>query len=355
MARVTAGILSDDFELSISLDRYQELMRLPIAAFNGLNKPDEEPVYECATIWKQGLRDDLAMNLASAEEMREIELGYHIAPKWIEDEEHDFTPGRVLALDRKHLIEVGSPIKSDIELVAPLTLGVETAPNDPVQFTVTTTVTDKDEICVFYPGEDIKIKPSSVSISGGVATIKIPRSRLVDPDLMDDREDHLSYYENDNFITTVDVKRCYNDPSDVATIRWLGTSRCVDTCKLFTQTACAVAAGNRARRISKVYISPAEYSAGSWTSKAFTHCHYPVSLQVSYRSGRRNSVKTELLTIRLSHTLMPNKPSSCSAVHQYWTEDTKEQDVWTPYGNKVGAFNAWVIDSRDKVQAGGMF
>ena len=354
MARVTDGLLSDEFELSVGLDRYQELMRLPIAAFNGLNKPGEEPVYQCSTIWKQGERDDLAMHLASAEEMRELELNYHLAPKWIEDEEHDFS--RVLALNRKHLIEVGSPEIFDIELGAALTLGAEDDPNDPVEFTVTTTVTDTGEICVFYPGEGVKIRPSNISISEGVATIKIPRSRLVKPDLMDNREDHLSYYENDNFIITVDVKRCYNDPSNVATIRWLGSTACVDNCQLFTQTACAVAAGNRARRIAKVYISPAEYSLGSWTSKAYTYCHTPISLLVSYRSGRQHSVKTELLTARLAHTLMPNKPSSCPTVHMYWDEDTKEQENgWSPYGNKVGAFNAWVIDYRDTVQAGGIF
>lgn len=354
MARVTSGLLSDEFVLSVGLDRYQELMRLPIAGFNGLNRPDEEPVYQCSQIWKQGERDDLAMHLASAEEMRELELGYHLAPKWLEDEEHEYS--QVVVLDRKHLIEVGSPATSDIELGAALTLGAdETDPNDPVVLTVTTTVTDTDEICVFYPGEDVRIRPSSVAISGGVATINIPRSRLVDPDLMDNREDHLSYYENDNFITTVDVKRCYTDDSDVATIRWLGTSACTEMCSLYTQTACAVAAGHRVRRISKIIVTPASYSSGTWASVAHTYCHTPVSLLVSYKSGRRNSIKTELLTARLAHTLMPNRPSSCPTVHMYWEKDTKVQDVFTPYGYSVGAFNAWVIDSRDKVAAGGIF
>lgn len=353
MARITSGILSDEFELSMDLDRYQELMRLPIAAFNGLNKPDEEPVYQCSQIWKQSERDGLVMYLAQAEEMREIEVGYHLSPKWIADEEHQFS--NVAVLNRKHLIEVGVRASSDIQLGVALNHGVETAPNDPVEISVATTVTETSEIFVYYPGEDVKIRPSSISISGGIATIKIPRSRLVDPDLLDDREDHLSYYENDNFITTVDVKRVYNDPSDVATIRWLGSSSCVDTCQLYTQAACAVAAGNRSRRISKVYISPAGYSNGSWSSTSYTYCHTPVSLLVSYKSGRQNSIKTELLTARLAHTLMPNKPCSCPTVHMYWQEDVKEQEVWTPYGIRQGAFNAWVIDNRDKVQAGGIF
>jgi len=353
MARVTDGIISDDYTLSVNLDRYQELMRLPINAFNGLNKPNEEPVYECSTIWKQSERDDLAMYLGAAEEMREIELGYHIAPKWIVDEEHEYAS--VAILNRKHLIEVGKPAESDISLTVPLTLGVETAPTDPVVITVATTVTAVGEICVFYPGEDIKIKPSSVTISGGVATIKIPRARLIDPDLNDDRDDHLSYYENDNFIAEVDVKRCYTDTTDVATIRWLGNNLCTDKCNLSTQVACAVAAGNRSKRISRLNIFPATESGGVFTSTAHTYCHAPISLLVSYRSGRQSSIKTELLTARLAHTLMPNKPSSCPTVHMYWETDTVPQKQWTPYGNSQGALMCWIFDSRDRVVSGGMF
>lgn len=353
MARITDGIISDDQIPSITIDRYQEIMRLPIAAFNGLNDPEEETVYECSTIWKQGERDDLGMYLAMAEEMRELELGYHLSPKWLEDEEHDYS--HIAVLNRKHLIEVGRPAVSDISLGVAIDLGAEETPTDPVQILVATTVTDKDEICVFYPGEDVEIRPSSISFSLGVATIKIPRARLVDPTLNDDRSDHLSFYTNSNFIDSVDVKRCYTDTSNVATLRWLGTSTCTDRCNLSTQLACSVAAGNRSRRIGKIYVTPATYSNGTYTSTARTYCHTPVSLLVSYKSGRRNSIKTELLTARLAHTLMPNKPSSCPTVHMYWEEDTKEQDVWTPYGKRMGAFTAWVIDNRDKVASGGIF
>lgn len=353
MARVTDGVLIPGFDLAMSIDRYQEIMRLPIAAFNGLNKPDEEPVYQCSQIWKQGERDGLALHLAQAEEMRELELGYHLAPKYIEDEEHEWAT--TLILDRKHLIEVGQAATSVIQSGVSLTLGDEATPNDPVQIDVATSVTDANEICVFYPGETVKIKPSSISISGGTATIKIPRSRLVDPSLLDDREDHLDYYENDNFLTTVDVKRCYTDPLSVATIVWLGTTDCTDLCTTSTQVACLVAAGRRSRRISEVEMSPAAVSNGALASSAYTHYHTPISVKVSYKSGRQKSQKTELLTARLAHTLMPNKPCSCPTVHQYWQEDTKEQDIWTPYGKSMGAFMCWVADSRDKVGIGGIF
>jgi hypothetical protein len=356
VARIKDNVIPDGFVLSVGLDRYQELMQLPIAAFNGLNWPEEQPKYQCSTIWKQSERDNVAMFLAHAEEMRELELGYHIAPKYIEDEEHEFSS--ILVLDRKHLIEVGKEAVESFAAGTGVVLDLGISPdaiNDPVEISVATTVTVTTEICVFYPGEDVKIRPTKISITGGVVTIQIPRSRLVKPSLMDDREDHLYYLDNDNFITTVDVKRCYTDPSDVATIRWLGNELCTDRCVLETQSACLVAAGNRSKRISKVHLTPATYSAGSWTVKSYEHCHTPVSALVSYKSGRQASIKTELLTARLAHTLMPNQPSSCPTVHMYWDRDTPSQDIWTPYGNKVGAFDVWVIDNRDRVGVGGMF
>ncbi len=46
MARVSDNILPDGFVPALTLDRYQDIMRLPINAFNGLNQPDENPQYQ---------------------------------------------------------------------------------------------------------------------------------------------------------------------------------------------------------------------------------------------------------------------------------------------------------------------
>lgn len=360
MARTTDNIL-DGYDLSLSLDRYQEIMHIPISAFNGLNNPNEKQFEQCATIWKQSGRNHLAQYLAWAEEERETELGYHLAPKYIVDEEHDHGVGAIAILHRKKLIQVGIEATEDIESDVSLTLrDIYDAINDPVEITVTTPVTSTSEICVYYPGEDVKIKPSSVSISGGVATIQIPRSRLVKPSLMDDREDHLYYVDDDNFMETVDVKRCYTSLNGAVTLVWpslqlaqLGRE-CPPGCSEQTQTGCASVAGERAKRIAKVQVFPATFSGEVPSGARWTYGCPPWYIRVSYLSGSQTSPKQELLTARLAHTKMPNRPCSCPLVDQYWSEDREDGAFATPYGNTVGAVNAWLADSRSKIGIGGM-
>lgn len=358
MARITDGILPDDQELSVSLDRYQTIMRLPINAFNGLNNPDETPVYECSTIWKQSERDLLVEYLAEAEEMRETELHFHIAPKYLEDEEQDH---RIpVILDWKYLVAVGTKATATISAGETVNKGAETAPNDPVTFTVTTTVTSTDEIRVFYPGEDVEITPSSVSISGGVATILVPRARLVKPTLNDDRDDHLSYYVNDNFLNTVDIMRVYTDTSDGAYIVWDSVGRVlagVDTYPGSAETvqrANVQFTGKRARDLSIVHAYPADASGNP---AMYTYCIEPSVVRISYLSGRRSSMRTELETARFAHTLMPNTPCTCPYVEQMWREDreTDPSGLVTPYGSSAGAVRAWLADARAKRGGGGKF
>lgn len=347
-------ILPENVTLGLTLDRYQEIMNLPEAAFNGLSKPDDEGCYDCVAIWKQTDRDALAQAIANAEEMREHELGYFTAPKYIEDEEYEF--GFPLILDQKLLITVGTSAQSNISLGVALVLGAELSPNDPVTIAVATTVTDKNEICLFYPGEDIEIHPSSVEISGGVATIEIPRSRLIKLTVDTNCEPAPSYYENDNFITTIDVKRCYTDVSNGAYYVWFGD--CSITGLTLTETTQLLYPKIIDRRLSIVKFFPATYSAGTWTYANPTRWTEPSSVRVSYLSGMRYSAQVEIDTARLAHTLLigliPDRADLCS---DCWKGDTQvdPSNLITPYGTMVGAVHVWMTDSRSKIGAGGKF
>lgn len=360
MARITDSSVLDGFPIGLTLDRYQEIMRLPIAAFNGLNNPNEYAIEQCSAIWKQSQRDDLAAWIAAAEERRETELGYFLSPKYMVDEEHEYTSP--LILEKKKLIAIGTEATTDIEDDVALThRDLYDAIIDPVEITVTTTVTVSTEICVYYPGEDVKIKPSSVAISGGVATIKIPRSRLVDPDLLDDKDDHLQYDDDDNFLTTVDVKRCWTSLATAVTFVWTSSQLayygrvCPANCTEVTQAGCGTISGVRAYRIAQMNVFPASFSGETPAGAHFTYGFTPQFVRVSYLSGQRSSPNQELLTARYAHTLMPNAPCSCSYVEQYWQDDRKEAKFVTPYGNVMGAQDAWMADSRAKIGIGGMF
>ena len=354
MARVSDRILPDGFVPALTLDRYQEIMRLPINAFNGLNQPEEEPQYQCSTIWKQSDRDYIAEHSAQAEEMRRRELGYHLASKY---EVCDFEFGAPLIIDRKYLIQIGTQtVDATVGPGTALVLGVETAPNDPVTVTIATTLTDASEIKIYYPGEDVEIRPSSLEIVGNNIEIEIPRARLVLPALNDNREDHLSYYINANFLDEIDVKRVYYDISTGLSYLWEGWQV---SCSSLADTGQVGWHRIRNTRLGIIDHRPATYTGSLATRAVWSHCVWPLWIRLRFQSGRRSSMGTEIETVRLSHTLMPNKPDSCPTVHMYWDEDIigddDERPVFTPYGYRRGAMRAWVSDSRNKVGVGGKF
>lgn len=341
MARVSENTFSEDYQEGITLDRYQELMKLPIAAFNGLNNPDEINNYECTTIWSQTQRDYLATYLAAAEEMREQELGFFIAPKYLALEEHPpFSP---IVLDRKHLIKIGKQTDDFISTeTITLTTGI-------ITITVATSVIDKTEILVTYPNEMIAIHPSSVVISSGNAVISIPRSRLVLPSLNVDVEDPLDYFDDTNFLASVDIYRRWYDPS-------LGIEIVSSLANSFTDSINYGYGIITNKRTSIVDVHAALWTAGVPVPQCLplTSCGiHRKFIRINYLSGRQSSVKVELETARLAHTLMPYSPCNCDAVTQYWQADvdTKDFDL-TPYGNKSGSLNAWISDSRAKVGFG---
>ena len=348
MARVSDNVLPDGFTPALSLDRYQEVMRLPINAFNGLNMPEEVPQYQCSTIWKQSDRDYVAEHLAQSEDMRTRELGYYLAPMY---ESVDFEYGYPLILDQKHLIQIGFRTVDDVSIAQAIALSNGTI-NDPVEIAIATALTDASEIKVYYPGEDVEIKPSHVSITAGTLTIRIPRARLVDPDLNDNREDHLAYDTDANFITTCDVKRVYYNSTQGLYYIWEGWQISSSSLAEANQLGWPKV---RNARLSIVEHIPANYTS-AWSQAGWSYCTLPAWIRLYYVSGRRASMSTEIETIRLSHTLMPNKPESCPTVHMYWEEDIIEAErMWSPYGTRKGAIRAWMSDSRAKVGVGGKF
>ena len=348
MARIQDLSLTQ--QTGLTLDRYQELLGLPIAAFNGLNKPDETPVYECSTIWRQFQRDNLARYLAIAEEKREQELGYFIAPKYVEAEENPISSPTIL--HKKYLISVGKKtITTLVDDVAVTFRDVGGDILDPVTLSVTPTPLTSDMVAsgivIQYKDEDVSIQPKSITISEGVVTVLIPRSRLVKPELNDDREDPLQYDNDDNFVTTVDIKYVSYDAAEAVKYISFGSA--------FVETSVNGTVKIKNNRLSIVELDL--YAIQCYVG--FLDCSNtssPIS-RISYLSGIENSAMVQMQTLRLAHCLMPFEPCACEATHQYWRDDVTEnpQDIVTPYGNKNGAVEAWIADSRAKVGQGGKF
>lgn len=340
------NILPEGVSLGVTLDRYQELMRLPVAAFNGLNKPDETPVYECSKIWKQSERDALALALSQAEEMREQELAYHISPKY--DVIDNMEIANPALLPKKHLIKLGLQVVEDISLDVTIDYGT-------LSDLVTVVLpagggVAKDEVKVYVADTDFQITPSSVYVSGGNIIIKILRSRLVKPELLDDRDDHMYYNDNNNFIEKIDVRRVYYDATNPGQYVW------TETCSSVVNEAYqSMYAHVFDHRVALVRHYPADYKPDFWVKQCWKEGRPPDYMRFYALSGRRSSVYTEMQTIRLAHTLMPNAPCSCPTVHQYWERDMADANIITPYGRTQGAVDAWAADSRAKVGQGGKF
>lgn len=354
MARVSDNILPPTAQLGLTLDRYQELMGLSVCAFNGINRPDDNLDPACSSIVTQTQRDDLAMYLLQAEEMREEELGYYLGAKW-RVEEQNVWRANPFTLDKKYLIEVGWPTWTAIQAGVALDWGLDpTNPNDPVEISVATTVSTS-EIVVTYPGEQVQIRPSSITAVGGTVTIQIPRCRLVRPEYNQDWADPPSYFNAAVFLDEVDVYRLYADPSQGTEFKWIQPN-CDTDCEPNCQTACAIILGHEAYTLSLVHLYPATYSGGSWTrATCFAYTGMPNSVQISYRSGRRQRMADEINTIRLAHTLMPRPPCSCDIVRQRWEDDYAPLErQWSPYGSRRGAIDVWMADSHAKIGWGGM-
>jgi hypothetical protein len=342
MAR--SDVLGNNAKLSLTLDRYQELMRIPVAEFNGLNKPGDPVTHACTSIWKQRDRDILARYLNMAEEMRENEINHFLSMQYTEAKLYDY--GFPLILNNAFIAQIGTQNISVIELEYEIDYTVETGSD--ITIALSTDVTDTDEVKVYYKGEDVEIHPTSITIYGGNLTIIIPRARLLDPTLDTNAEDPLQYATDGNFVTEIDIKRVYYVESTAAEFVWRDTT----TGNELTQAARPIITDED---LGIVECYPATYASG-WTLQNFMYSTEPWKIRLSFVSGKM-SERSNILTARLAHTLMPFSPQDCEAVRQYWTKDNEmhPSKVTTPYGTAYGAVEAWVFDSRFKSGGGGMF
>ena len=304
----------------LSLDEWAALVGLNPMHFNGLSST-KFPNNACGSVWFQYSwqhsdrvgRDDLAMAIQEAEQEISKEVGYNLMPDWTIEERLEYprplVPGsynvngtnprgmfKSVELRKGHIISGGVRAKIAVQLGSAVT---RSDPNgdgysELCTVTVPTTVTDTNEIHLYYVGkagaDAWEIRPIEVVISVGIATITFKSWQIVDKDTLDALDadavdgDVVGSYE-----TTVDVYRVYNDPATQVQFMWENDSNlnCCSTCAACTLGTAAGCFHLRDPRLGFAVPAPASWDAReeAFTTGEWTECREPDQVRFWYYSG----------------------------------------------------------------------
>ena len=335
----------------VSLEEYATYISYDECAVLGVKNYPNATNYECRDVWSLSQRQYIQHYLSEAQEEIEKELGWLLIADWIVadiESERDnlfrYVDQQVPMWGRsrnnlgiyrakwKHVQEIGIRAETDIELGATVSHAT-----DPAVIVVATTVTDINEIHIFHPGSDFEINPSEIVLSGGNATISIPRCRMVKEDLQD-TAGGVDYTDTSNFEETVDVKRIYTDTDTQATLL---CSSCTD---------CTTTELSNCMRILNQELGTLEVRHSNTTC----HCGcVPERIGFNYYAGDVNvTQKAKEMVIRLAHSKMPNEPCGCSIAQRLWADDREIPDVVTQdlmnnnFGDKSRSYSYLDVGKR---------
>lgn len=378
----------------LPLDRYAQIMQIPLPHFNQTEGAKAPVVKGCNGIWDQNARDSLAWTMAQAEEMIAEYLNFWPSPKFITAEEIQFSmPG----IRRDWWGAEVETRWSKIECFGTEQLTLKQAganviytnsnnnPNDRENLaTISGTglyveelaaCDDKCEVAVFFREEDgaedpadcrWEIRPLKVDIDGSTMSITGDSAQFVKPELWEltelesagnnDSKAWIIDFDTVNLVSQVDVYcRTVNQATPV-TLFWDGVCDCVGVCEHSTQTACAYQTDKR-----RGFFTP---RPATWngTRNIFASPRYsnviPEKLEASYRAGLpldkscRINQSMERAIVKLTNALLPEPPCGfCGDVAvRIWQDDRKAIDPLTlesanmPFdSDKRGALEAWRI------------
>lgn len=387
----------------LALDKFAKIMGSHPLHFNGVQHDTLAPATTCGQPLMQydwqtadGIsRESIATAIADAEARISQYLGFKPLPVFEVDERHSVpTPrdpsllrgglmnvlglGISMQLDWGHVVAGGVEVRTPITVNAPIVYTDEDVDGYPETATITvaTTVTDENEIALLLPGEstsEFEIRPISVSIFGGVATITARREQLVIPALFErlDSTRAIDGAGASNFLTIVDVYRIWHDPSQQAQFLWenqFGSCGCAittcATCYLGAQFGCTLV---RDYRLGLITGQPALWNTETqaYEFTAFGVGRAPDRARFWYRAGYRDQTRRrpmremdqrwERAIAAYAVTFMDRPFCSCRNVENithYWMEDlatsspdrtNRLSNKWldNPLGTTRGALHAW--------------
>lgn len=362
---------------------------------NGFPNPSTA---QCQTVfyqypWQRDFlsREEIARCIDEAENALAEELFYWTYPHYFVDEVVDYPrpyqnwlsgDGKTIRGDWKavqlgwHKV-IGAGVLNrtvvDNSVAVPLVVAYSDEDTDTVKetFTVTatTTVTDPSEIAVYFQaadrlgeavGEIWRIRPITVTISGGVATIKGHAALMVRPALTTSTDpQNLDVTQAANFADKVEVYRVFRDDTATSSTPYQGVAiwdevpDCDGDCEFEIKEVCI---GQRNNDYGQVYAN--------WgTPATWPQARQPDRLQVNYlagvpyESGRMNKHWARIVAY-LATSLLPTESCGCersNRIISYWRSmpnasdkqggsgrpiTVKEVDD-NPFNQSRGAIWAW--------------
>ena len=394
----------------LPLDEWAKIIGLSPIAFNGLdsnllnNNVCGELFYQYDFQHSDRIgRDTIARAIREAELEMAKEAGFNLMPDWTTEERLTYPqpgmPGvfnmygtnprgmlNSVELRRGHIISGGVKTKTLVQAGAAIVRTDEDTDGytETCTVTVPTTVTDENEIRVYYPAKNgadsWEIRPITVTLSGGNAIIQFKAWQVTAANQMDRLDaEPLDAALAASYETTVDVYWVYNNPNTQLQFMWendgnFETCGTCAACQFSTQAGCFHL---REERLGYIVPAPASWDSANsqFVTQEWTACRAPDQLKVWYYSGWQDKALD-----RPKVTLDPywknaiayfacskfDRPvCGCSNVSQFidkWRRDSafssQEEGAWTmtpeQAGNKLGtsqgAFYAYRAIHRNGVR-----
>jgi hypothetical protein len=311
-----------DTPTMIPLDRVAYHLQLDPLHFNGITSALRRNAFACSDTWYQHdwqssgklSRESISTALRQAEDMVSQHLQWTPIPQWVEEEvqlpvyyktewnsfRNAQGRSKSITTSRGFVQEVGRKASTLIGNTATVFSDADgDGFDETVTITIATTVTEADELHLYYPGQsgydDWEIRPvDSITLAAGVATIifqkyLIPLWTLVEQVPVEgDAHILIDGDDNANFLQSVDVYRVYSDPSQQITFTYDPSSDLCGgvPCEVNTDTGCLFI---RNTRLGILAYSRADWNA---TTEAYTSAYFssiPIKGTIYYRAGKRDT------------------------------------------------------------------
>lgn len=286
----------------LKLDHFSRIMGLNPLHFNQVYVPGYEaqvcgePIYQYS--WQNADRvgrEEIAQVIGEAERAIEDRLFYRLLPSYELDERQTIDPRTIrlptVKLAWGYFISGGVRVVESVATGSAIVYSVADALGYSHTGTITCTVTftDVEELSIYYPGhngeDSWRIEPTSVVISGGVATIVVPRERMVIESLLETYGGPTGVDGTDNalFLTTVDVSRDYLSGAQQADLLYLNPN-CTVGNEYSAQTGSLLARDYQSS-IVRVYPGSWDSTSESYTPQTCIAGRWPEVARVWYRAG----------------------------------------------------------------------